>query len=141
MLSETANEANLSNLRCLGYNFELLLEIYRYGALLALMAENAKSKSLSHMSRLERSLVSTEVRRSQNVTTQPLAVFLQDMGIEMRRVVDAKEFGQVGDRQVPNLYYIFEIRKLIISLGSLAVCQRGPVLSPRHILPDIFTKF
>ena len=72
------------------------------------MAENAESKSLSHMSRLERSLVSAEVRRFQNETTQPLAVFLQDMGIELRKVVDAKGFGQVGDRQVPNLHFFFD---------------------------------
>ena len=69
------------------------------------MAQNAKSKSLSHMSRLERSLVSTEVKRFQNETTQPLAVFLQDMAIELLKVVDAKGFGRVGDRQVPNLHY------------------------------------
>ena len=82
-----------------------MLEVYRYGALLALVAEKGKSKALSHMSRLERSLVSTEVRRYQNETTQPLAAFLQDMGIKLRQLIDAKESGNLEDRQVLNLHY------------------------------------
>lgn len=82
-----------------------MLDVYRYGALLALVAEKAKTKPSSHMSRLERSLVSTEVRRFQNETTEPLAVFLQDMGINLRQLIDGKEFGNLGDRQVLNLHY------------------------------------
>ena len=119
MLSATANNAHSSKLLALGSNFELLLEVYRYATLLALMAEQGRTKPLSHMSRLERSLVSTEVRRFQDETTQPLAVFLQDMGITLRQVIDAKELGNLGDRQVLNLHY-FEIRILIVSLGTLA---------------------
>lgn len=57
------------------------------------------------MSRLESSLLSKEVRRFQNETTQPLAVFLQDMGIKLRQVIDAKEFGNLGDRQVLDPHY------------------------------------
>ena len=66
------------------------------------MAEKAKPKSSSHMSRLEKSLASTEVRRYQNETTQPLAAFLQDMGIKLRQLIDAKESGNLEDRQVLN---------------------------------------
>ena len=100
MLSDKGRSHLSGNLRWLGDCFELLLEIYGYGQQLASAAEAVESKTPAQMSRLERSLASAENRRFQNDSTQPLAAFLQDMGLCLRNCVDSKGFIEAEDAEV-----------------------------------------
>ena len=105
----TAENQNSSNLRWLGDCFELLLEIYRFGQALALAAEQAESKLPAQMSRLERSLASVSARSSESDSTQPLASFMQDMALFLRRIVDGNDFSDVNVSQVSQFRQIAEL--------------------------------
>ena len=106
MLSATAENPPSSNLRFLGSSFELLLEIYRFRALLAFAAERATSKLPAQLSRLERSLAPKKISQFNTDSTDPLARFLQDMGELTQQIVDAEDLGDVGDRQVCSVHQV-----------------------------------
>ena len=67
-----------------------MVDIYRFGQKLALVIEDTQPKSTLQMSRLERSIASTSSRNFMNDSTQPLAQFLQSMGIFLRNMVEAE---------------------------------------------------
>lgn len=104
MLSDKRRTHLSGKLRWFGDCFELLLAIYGYGQQLTLAAEAAQLKQPSHMSRLERSLASVENKNFQSDSTQPLALFLQDMGLYLRNLVVNKVFVGAEDGEVRFLY-------------------------------------
>ena len=84
----------------LGQSLDLLLGIHTFCQEITRIAEAVKNKSPSEMSRLERSFASHYDRRFRNDTTQPIANFLEDMGLTLRHFVDGKDFGDIEDRRV-----------------------------------------
>ena len=96
----TAHNPPSSNLRWLGERFELLLEISCYVQKLGRAADNAKSTSNTQISRPERSLASANGTDFKNDSTQPLAVFLHQMGLFLWTIVDSKDIEESGTSQV-----------------------------------------
>ena len=90
LLSRKACSAGSSILYEYCQAFELLADIYRFGQRLDSISEGIQSKSTSQMSRLERSLVSINSRKWKNDSTQPLASFLQSMGLFLRDLVGGR---------------------------------------------------
>ncbi|KAL2047257.1 hypothetical protein N7G274_001276 [Stereocaulon virgatum] len=99
LLSMTSENQSSSNLRWLGNCFELLIEIYRIRQALTQTAEQAESKLPAHMSRLERSIASANVRSFRSDSTQPLASFMQDVVLSVRQIVDGEDSGNASGNQ------------------------------------------
>ncbi|KAL9131398.1 MAG: hypothetical protein Q9217_000666 [Psora testacea] len=119
LLTLTAHNPFFTNLQGLGQSFELLVDIYTFCQELARIADAARVKPVSHMSRLERSFASSGTRTFQSDSTRPLANFLQDMGLFLQYVVDDKDFGNAEDR-LDTLSYARDVLNYLNDVLSLA---------------------
>lgn len=89
-----AKRHNLPDLKLFGFYFELILDIYSLNAKLSSIQKGLQMKSISQMSRLERSCSASKSRHFQIESTQPLWGFLADVASFLLSFVDGKDIGE-----------------------------------------------
>jgi len=101
LLSSTDQNTPSSNLRWLGSCFEVLLEIYDYIQELSSVDQRLHfEEKSSQWTCLERSMISLRSTRFRTDATQPLATFLQEMGLYLRHDLETKNFDDDQDPEV-----------------------------------------
>lgn len=90
----------MADLGCLGSCFEILVEVLTFAHELRALEDSLGSRLPTNMTRIERSLSSSESRRFQNDSTQPLAKFMQDMSGILREFFEREDFSSLIARSV-----------------------------------------
>lgn len=94
-------------MKLFGLYFELALDVYDFNAKLGSISKKLQSKSISQMSRLERSYSASKSGHFKFESTRPLWEFLEDVAHFVLSFVDGKDCGAQGGK---NVRYI--VRKL-----------------------------
>jgi hypothetical protein len=100
LIAFNAHYGGSFDLALLGEALELLVEICGLKARLRYISHELDSKSLSQMTRLERSLILGKTKRTDQRGTHHIGIFLKIMTQFIESVIDDIEYGSPKELQV-----------------------------------------